>query len=65
MQILRKIFTMRAGDYERIINYDWPYLEFACFHEIIFLKEAMRWIAQKVRNCLFKVFVSLACHHML
>ena len=22
--ILRKIFTMRAGDYERIINYDWP-----------------------------------------
>ena len=24
--ILRKIFTMRAGDYERIVNYDWPYL---------------------------------------
>ena len=22
--ILRKIFTMQAGDYERIINYDWP-----------------------------------------
>ena len=22
--ILRKVFTMRAGDYERIINYDWP-----------------------------------------
>ena len=22
--ILRKIFAMRAGDYERIINYDWP-----------------------------------------
>ena len=22
--ILRKIFTMRAGGYERIINYDWP-----------------------------------------
>ena len=56
---------MRAGDYERIINYDWPYLEFACFNEIIFLKEAMRWIAQKVRNCLFKAFVSLAFHHML
>ena len=24
--ILRKIFTMRAGDYEQIVNYDWPYL---------------------------------------
>ena len=23
--ILWKIFKMRAGDYERIINYDWPY----------------------------------------
>ena len=23
--ILRKIFTMRAGDYEQIINYSWPY----------------------------------------
>ena len=22
--ILRKIFTMRVGDYEQIINYDWP-----------------------------------------
>ena len=24
-RILRKIFTMRAGDFERMINYDWPY----------------------------------------
>ena len=24
--ILRKVFTIRAVDYERIINYDWPYL---------------------------------------
>ena len=23
--ILRKIFAMRVGDYEQIINYDWPY----------------------------------------
>ena len=24
--ILRKVFTIRAVDYERIINYGWPYL---------------------------------------
>ena len=24
--ILRKIFTMHASDYERVINYDWPYV---------------------------------------
>ena len=24
--IVWKIFTMRVGDYEQIINYDWPYL---------------------------------------
>ena len=29
--ILRKIFTMRAGEYERIINYDWPYLSLSLF----------------------------------
>ena len=26
--ILRKIFMMQAGDYERIINYDWPKTKF-------------------------------------
>ena len=28
--ILRKIFTMREGDYEQIINYDWPKAEYHC-----------------------------------
>ena len=29
--ILRKISIMRAGDYERIINYDWPYTSKSLF----------------------------------
>ena len=37
--ILRKIFTMMAGDYEQIINYDWPNFSICsqfCFKENIF-----------------------------
>ena len=26
MRHFEEVFTMRAGDYERIINYDWPKL---------------------------------------
>ena len=36
--ILRKILTMRAGDYERLINYDWPYMKMAAKRRIVFLR---------------------------
>ena len=44
---------MRAGDYEQIINYDWPYYE-ACFISIIW----NRLILQLAAQSLIRVFCS-------
>ena len=44
---------MRAGDYEQIINYDWPCYE-ACFISIIW----NRLIVQLAAQSLIRVFCS-------
>ena len=31
--IFRKIFTMQVGDYEQIINYDWPFCISSMYHQ--------------------------------
>ena len=36
--ILRKIFTMQAGDYEWIITYDWPWYEWKNTYTVLKLR---------------------------